>query len=143
MIERGDVSTGWSMAWKINWWARLQDGDHAYKILSDAFNFMDPTLDKPTMGGGGVYPNLFDAHPPFQIDGNFGVTAGITEMFCKAPWRIGPASRPAHRMEHRLHQRNKGPGNFTVTLEWRSGALTAATVTSGSGASAGQHPPSR
>ncbi|XHR97475.1 hypothetical protein ACFJIV_12925 [Mucilaginibacter sp. UC70_90] len=66
MIYRGDVSTGWSMAWKVNWWARMHDGNHAYKILAVAFNYMDPLQTKGQMSGGGTYPNLFDAHPPFQ-----------------------------------------------------------------------------
>ncbi len=135
--QRGDQATGWSLGWKTNFWARMLDGNHALTIISNMLRLLPDENRMRDYPNGRTFPNLFDAHPPFQIDGNFGVTAGIAEMLMQS--QLSPNAKdlspeifllPAlpDAWKNGSISGIKARGGYTVSITWKDGKLKSATI---------------
>ena len=131
LLRRTNNGTGWSISWKISMWARLLNAEKAYDAIQKLISYYPADKSEIVMGGGGTYPNLFDAHPPFQIDGNFGGTAGIVEMLLQSHLdyiHILPAL-PAVWKNGKING-IKARGNIEINIEWKENKLTALSMKS-------------
>ena len=134
---KGDETTGWSKGWRINLWARLKDGDHAYKMYRELLKYVEPDgVKKNYQKGGGTYPNLFDAHPPFQIDGNFGGSAAVAEMLVQStPDLIELLPAVPKAWSSGKVSGLKARGGYEISMQWEGDQVKNVVIKSKNSAS--------